>query len=544
MSAPDTVASFAVDDVALAEEALPTMSLAERYGEVLAVEGEDVALVDHGSTHAFLGAIHLAFAEHRVLELSPDAVWLTIARGFAHHVRRSPGSLRGRLVPRSRTGEVEEIRVQWSQPTMPRDAASWRQLVGGFRAGLAERVGEGPVRLLECDFSTTTSVERVASQITLMDTYAPFFDYAVTCVCGIPEIRLLGTTEDWRKIRDRLDVFAEFDLSRWMASLKPILDQFVDASAGRVDRAFWQRIYKPVDAYAEQVATGWAARFYPYLREGDDNPLLAHPLGKLPPSKGDGTWYVGPGIRPTSIDGGPSAARVRVTELDGTENRVALEAHLHVQQRADGALRPATAWSVREATDMRDVIVALNSDARVEVQRATERVFDGVAEYAELFSSFGELTFRGECEPVILSKMPLSKGHSSKATSPYVRVPSEPRTSLRPIGVVGGSLIALAHDMRFRQTEPLVVIVALDSFGGESTASRWTFWRRPNRNQLKTFRGDYEALPVYAMRLSTFLQRLLAEGKMPEPMGSISTLLEAVPTVGGIRWRGQRVEFV
>ncbi|WP_272427393.1 DUF4419 domain-containing protein [Polyangium jinanense] len=43
----------------------------------------DLPVVDHGPTHALLGAVHLAFAQHRPLVLSPDAVWLTIAQGVA-----------------------------------------------------------------------------------------------------------------------------------------------------------------------------------------------------------------------------------------------------------------------------------------------------------------------------------------------------------------------------------------------------------------------------------------------------------------------------
>jgi len=42
---------------------------------VLAWEGSKI--------HPLLGAVHVAFAEHRPLVLSPDALWLTILQGVA-----------------------------------------------------------------------------------------------------------------------------------------------------------------------------------------------------------------------------------------------------------------------------------------------------------------------------------------------------------------------------------------------------------------------------------------------------------------------------
>ena len=38
--------------------------------------------------HALLSAIRIAFYEHVPLRLSPDAIWITLARGFAHACER------------------------------------------------------------------------------------------------------------------------------------------------------------------------------------------------------------------------------------------------------------------------------------------------------------------------------------------------------------------------------------------------------------------------------------------------------------------------
>ena len=80
--------------------------------------------------------------------------------------------------------------------------------ISGFREQLREAVGPGLPRLLSCDFSTSTDVERMAGDVVLMDTLSPYFDFVMACLCGIPRITLLGTPEDWRSIRARLDVIA------------------------------------------------------------------------------------------------------------------------------------------------------------------------------------------------------------------------------------------------------------------------------------------------------------------------------------------------
>lgn len=346
--------TFALDDVARASEPLPTRRLADAAGEALAIGGDpELPVVDHGPTHPLLGAVHLAFAGHRPLALSPDAVWLTIAQGVAQHVRLNAEALRPRLV---RHAGVKPIQVAWGGP-LPTDPAAWGAIVAAFRDLLADEVGAGRARLFECDFSTTTDVERVAGRVVLMDVLAPYFDYYLACICGIPEITLLGEPDDWRRIRERVDVLAELDLEVWARSLAPICDHFVLAASGRPDLGFWRRIYKPRDAYGGEVITGWIARFYPYLvadgRVSHPNPLLELPLDEpRDATSGDERWYQGPGVRSDAVPAGASTARIHVVNMEsGERSEVALEGGvLAVTQDEGGRLTPRCGWALRRAT--------------------------------------------------------------------------------------------------------------------------------------------------------------------------------------------------
>src|SRR5512139_2223919 len=269
--------TFRVDDVVQAPEMLPTRPLGDRFPDALVVGGDpSLPVIEADGVHPLLSAVGHAFADHRPLVLSPDAVWLTIMHGLAQHVRLNAEELRPRLVNhagrKNLTVTVDGV--------MPQDEASWRDAVELYgKLLLAEaKQADG----FDCDFSTSTHVEKVAGRIVLLDAYSPYFSLWMTFICGIPSITLTGTPEDWRKIRERIDAVATFGLETWCRSLIPIADQFVRASTGDVDLAFWRRIYSPIDAYGGKVVTGWAARFYPYLSSRGvaelPNPLLELPI--------------------------------------------------------------------------------------------------------------------------------------------------------------------------------------------------------------------------------------------------------------------------
>ncbi|MET9225396.1 DUF4419 domain-containing protein [Lentzea sp. NPDC003310] len=313
--------TFPVDDVTPVTDALPTRPTADLFPGALATGGDARVLKPNG-VHPLLHAVAQAFAEHRPLVLSPDAVWLTIARGISEHVKLHAEELRPALV--GHEGK-KALRVEYGP------ADTWEQIV----EGLAKQVGDP---LFECDFSTSTEVERLAGRIALLDTYSPFHGYWMISICGIPSITLTGTPDDWRRIRARVDDLPRFGLDHWRRSLAPIADEFVRAADGEADRAFWQRVYNPVDAYGGELVTGWITRFYPYLDLSggglEPNPMLDLPLGD-------------PRDR---TDLGISTASVPATLCRAVIGEVAVDAGLvGVTQHDNGALEPVAGWAVSSA---------------------------------------------------------------------------------------------------------------------------------------------------------------------------------------------------
>ncbi len=224
------------------------------------------SLVSCTEDHALLTAVHNAFFLHHPLRLSPDMIWLTLARGFALHVNLHAEELRHRFV--SHSGK-EKLVVE-RRDFFPGHDNPWAEVFEVFSEQIRDRVG----RLRDfvvCDFSTTGPIERAVSELMVMETFQAYFDFEFVCGCGIPEITLAGNVDDWKSIRNRAALFGEFGLQRWAKALDPVLAQFVAAAEGKADQSFWQSFFRYRSGSGPSVMTGWITTLFPYLTSGRDN---------------------------------------------------------------------------------------------------------------------------------------------------------------------------------------------------------------------------------------------------------------------------------
>jgi hypothetical protein len=306
--------------------------------------------------HPLVQATWKAFDGHRPLVLSPDIIWLTIAQGVALHVTENAELLRRRFVSHhaKKTLSVRRDDFVKGSPENP-----WGEVIDEFSrqiAGLA-----GPMHgLIVSDFSTTGSVERVASEVVLMDSMQSYFKFDFYSLCGIPSVTLEGTPEDWRAIRGRLDRLDDLDLSWWTAGLKPILDQFVRASTGTPDREFWRSIFKVKGESGGPYLTGWLVQLFPYLQSEE---YVTEPSYRR---TGRTIRDRNPYLKPRPDEG--HFGGVTAERLPGALSRIPFRWHYQGedldyefvagligirQDRATTALHPEIGWAVRPAGDVR-----------------------------------------------------------------------------------------------------------------------------------------------------------------------------------------------
>jgi Domain of unknown function (DUF4419) len=271
--------SFRVDDVTPAQNLLPNepvrTQLVRQCGRPFVAFSHDASfqVVRAPAVHPLVNAVCFAFSEHRPLLLTPDDIWIVIAQGFAQHVNNHAERLRKRFVRHE--GKVKVTLNVAAFPSAPED---WAEMIDMWSEEICRHVVADFESLLVCNFTTTTPTIRTASQVVMMDAFRQYFDYVACVICGIPEITVKGTIDDWCAIRDRVAILEKYDLHWWTHRLLPICDGFIETVKGRPAEHFWRHIYSPKEVYGGNVVTGWLADLFPYLNNDTGSPTVRNPI--------------------------------------------------------------------------------------------------------------------------------------------------------------------------------------------------------------------------------------------------------------------------
>ncbi len=240
------------------------------YG-LLALKVDADSLVTFGS-HSFISGMREAYWNHRPVTLSPDMIWVLIAQGFSHHVNANAEALRNRIVDFK---EKKELVCEFDVASI--EQIDWEKAVDSFSVKIAENTKGDIAEIIKADFSTTTQVERIASEITLMSAVKDYFVFTVSMAgCGIPYVVLEGTPDDWQRVYDKAMRLRDYDLGWWIDELEPVLSQIVASSKGIIDNSFWMNMFRihTKDVYGSpECLNGWMAKFYPYNRYEERLPM-------------------------------------------------------------------------------------------------------------------------------------------------------------------------------------------------------------------------------------------------------------------------------
>jgi Domain of unknown function (DUF4419) len=243
------------------------------------ISRDDQPLVFAGS-QSFLAAAMMAFAQHLPLALMPDHLWTLIVQGFARHVDQHAEKLRGTFVAHEgkKTIEIREDRMVRGQT----DSQQWEEWIfPQFSQAIGETMVNDNVRqtLAGKHFTTTTATSQAASEIVLMAAFKSYFEYSMVTACGIPQVRLEGTRDDWVALRDNTAKLADLMMPNnthgelWIKDIVvPILDEFIMAYDGHMNYCFWQTMVKfrttGGGSGSYEFLSGWLPTLFPYLSEG------------------------------------------------------------------------------------------------------------------------------------------------------------------------------------------------------------------------------------------------------------------------------------
>jgi len=238
-------------------------------------------LVNYGS-HSFFRGMYKAYADHRPFVLSPDIVWLLITQGFANHVNNNSEELRKLFVD---FDNKAILLVEYDNM----NKISWEDMFSEFPKAISKFTGDELINVLSNDFTTTTPITKTVSEITIMSSFEPYFEYwGAVRVCGIPHITLEGTPEDWEKVLKKAQYLKKYELSWWIQELEPILKKLIETSKGNIDKEFWKNIFKISEegiCSKPDIIDGWIVKFYPYLLNGSKTSLETLPSNADLPSE-------------------------------------------------------------------------------------------------------------------------------------------------------------------------------------------------------------------------------------------------------------------
>lgn len=234
--------------------------------------GVEACNLNNGNTYynrmnGFAGAFQEAYDSHRPLVLSPDDVWVTICHGFAVHVELNVEKLRSLFVD---FDGKKMLMIQRDNFVKGSPTNDWAGCFAEWGDQIEQNIGSKTRNMLTSNFSTTGIVEKAASDVVLMGAMKGYFEYGMTTCCGIPSVTLTGTPEDWQSVYDRAVALSDYDVDWWMKELLPVLHEFVEASKGQADKAFWQASYKVSGGSGGPFVSGWISSFFPYLFQSYD----------------------------------------------------------------------------------------------------------------------------------------------------------------------------------------------------------------------------------------------------------------------------------
>ncbi|KAJ3445456.1 hypothetical protein M0812_11331 [Anaeramoeba flamelloides] len=232
---------------------------------------EVISRDDFQPSNHFIWLLYLSFSRHYPLILTPDDIWLTVLQGFSIHINKHSKKYRKRF---TQSTTKETIKVRHDRLVKGSTSSPWHEVFPMFSKELKTRIGEEMHEFVTKGFSTTTPVIKNAYNIMLMDVVKSYFNYRVLTRCGIPEIRLEGTVEDWEELAERVTKFKEFGLGWWVKNLQFVLTNIVKTvkANGEGLNQFWKSIYKWNSASGGDRITGWVHCLFPYKNDHTVNP--------------------------------------------------------------------------------------------------------------------------------------------------------------------------------------------------------------------------------------------------------------------------------
>ena len=217
----------------------------------------------------------LAYKNHYPITITPDMIWILVLQGFSRFMEKYEDSVRDIFV--NFKGK-KELNVEiYNKTPYTATKEDWDGIMKEFVEKIGQHVGQETTDSLDCNFSTTSQVAKVTSQVAIMSAMKQYFTYKAKFLgCGISTITLEGSMQDWEKIKSKLEFLSTKGLEWYTKHLIPIIDKILESKNyynynGQLNEElieFWKgmvRVKGKGGLYDPLIINGWIVKFIPNL---------------------------------------------------------------------------------------------------------------------------------------------------------------------------------------------------------------------------------------------------------------------------------------
>lgn len=246
---------------------------------------------DNHLVNAFLHS----YNNHLPLKLRPDDIHLALQSIFATCINNNPEKFRSLFVEhegkKKLSVENPDFNLDYFTKTfalMMKNDIKDKDFVDHFAA----------------QYTTTIPLISTVSDLMLMNAMKAYFSYECVLGCGIPSVALMGTREDWVRLRTSYTylkgLFKDSELVPWFKHFEVVLGMLVSLRSLQEDgtleapgaaKELWKRVisYVPEGSGGQTILGGWIRLLVPYgssnrLVQGLNGDIACLDLTKKPPT--------------------------------------------------------------------------------------------------------------------------------------------------------------------------------------------------------------------------------------------------------------------
>ncbi|KAJ6637896.1 hypothetical protein Bhyg_10627, partial [Pseudolycoriella hygida] len=283
----------------------------------------------------FIKTVIKCYNNHHNLVIRPDDIWTAILTQFSFYINKNAEKFRSQFV---NFDGKKELVVKMGGSL--RDA-QYDLFVSLMTQKIDENLVDKTVKdWILPNFTTTTPNDVITCGVIFMAVTKKYFDFTCCLSCGIPKITLEGTVADWEDILNRLEKLNSYKVGGWYNMLKLILEEFVAAKNGKVNKKFWNQICNRFGGGSGPTyISGWLTAFAVFDEDGN---WTNH--GRNKEKDEESPW---PSIDMDKIPTGVVTVPVKIVDLCTEYESMMFAGHVGYVVPKDGyTLKPEIGWGI------------------------------------------------------------------------------------------------------------------------------------------------------------------------------------------------------